>query len=188
MPYFFNRHPEVQYDMGYTGNSITVHNPLVRFKLKEALKSRSALYYTHNLEDGQSVQFVANEYYDDVTLDWIIYFVNDIVDPQYDLPLNYQDFINFIKGKYGSVEDALNTVHHYEQIIQTQSVLYDGTIVPEKVIEVDATTYAGLAADEKREIDCYEYEQAENEKKRNIKVLHKDYLIQVLDEIEGIFE
>ena len=188
MPHFFNRHPEVDYDMGLTGNSVTVQNPLVRFKLKDALKSRSALYYSHNLEEGQSIQYIANQYYEDPTLDWVIYVVNDIIDPQFDLPLDYQDFINFVKGKYGSIESALNTNHHYEQIIQTHQVLFDGTVVPEKTIEVDATTYVGLAVDEKRAVDNYTYEQNLNESKRRIKVLHKDYLVQILDEIESIFE
>ncbi len=188
MAFFFKKFPKIQYDLERDGFDKTIHNPLVRFKLKDILKSRTALYYTHSLNEGETAQFIAEKYYDDSTLDWVIYIVNDIIDPQYDMPLDYNNFVNYVKGKYGSVETAMSTVHHYEQIIQTQSVLYDGTIIPEKVIEVDATTYAGLAADEKREIDCYEYENRLNNDKKTIKILHLNYLQNFLEEAESIFE
>jgi hypothetical protein len=97
------------------------------------------------LKKGKPQSLLQIRYYDDSTLDWIIYIVNDIIDPQYDLPMDYQQFIAYVKSKYGSTESALNTTHHYEHIIQTQSVLFDGTIVPEKVIVVDETTYNTLS-------------------------------------------
>ena len=187
MAFFFENHPLISYDVQKNGIPRTVQNPLVRFKLQNILKSRTALYYTHDIEEGQSVEFIADRYYGDSTLDWVIYIVNDIIDPQYDLPLDYQQFVAFVKSKYGSTESALNTLHHYEHIIQTQSVLYDGTIVPEKVIIVDETTYNGLVATEKREITNYTYEERLNESKRTIKILHSDYLDQFLAEAEGIF-
>ena len=188
MTFFFKNHPSISYDVQKNGISRTAQNPLVRFKLQELLKSRSALYYTHDIEEGQTAEFIADKYYDDSTLDWIIYIVNDIIDPQYDLPMDYQQFIAYVKSKYGSVESALNTVHHYEHIIQIQSVLFDGTIVPEKVIVVDETTYNTLVSTERREVSNYTYEERLNESKRTIKVLHVDFLTQFLDEAERIFE
>jgi hypothetical protein len=188
MTFFFENHPRISYDVQKNGISHTVQNPLVRFKIQELLKSRSALYYTHDIEEGQSIEFIADRYYGDSTLDWVIYIVNDIIDPQYDLPMDYQQFVAYVKSKYGSVESALNTVHHYEHIIQIQSVLFDGTIVPEKVIVVDETTYNTLVSTERREVSNYTYEERLNESKRTIKVLHTDYLGQFLDEAERIFE
>ena len=188
MPFFFANHPSVSYDVQKNGVPNIVQNPLVRFKLQQVLENRSALYYTHNLQEGQSLQFIAKRYYNDVTLDWIIYIINDIIDPYYDLPLDYQQFTAFVKSKYNSVESALNTVHHYEQIIQTQSILFDGTIVPEKSIIVDETTYNGLATTERREVSNYTYEERQNEKKRDIKILHNDFIPNFLNEAESIFE
>jgi hypothetical protein len=188
MPFFFNKHPSISYDLLKNSRPKTIQNPLVRYRLQEVLKNKAALYYTHDLKEGQSVQYIAQRYYGDSTLDWVIYVVNNIIDPQYDLPLGYQDFINYVKGKYGSVESALNGVHHYEQILQSQSVRFDGTILPEKYITIDATTYAGLSATEKREVSNFTYEERLNESKRTIKILHKDYLTQFLAEAESIFE
>ncbi len=65
MTFFFKNHPSVSYDVQKNGISHTVQNPLVRFKIQELLKSRSALYYTHDIEEAQTVQFIADKYYDD---------------------------------------------------------------------------------------------------------------------------
>jgi hypothetical protein len=167
---------------------MSIQNPLVRFKLREIIKNKSILYYTHDIKEGQTCEYIANRYYGDSTLDWVIYIVNDIIDPQYDLPLGYQDFINYVKSKYNSIESALSTTHHYEQIIQSQSVLFDGTIIPEKYITVDLTTYNGLPINEKRDISNFTYEERLNESKRTIKILHKDFLINFINESERIFE
>jgi len=188
MTFFFKNHPQVSYDIQGNGVPRTVQNPLVRFKLLDVLKNRTALYYTHDIQEGQSLEFIANRYYGDSTLDWVIYIVNDIIDPQYDLPLDYQQFVAFVRSKYNSVESSLNTIHHYEHIYQTQSVLFDGTIVPEKTINVDLTTYNGLVATDRREVSNYVYEEELNESKRSIKVLHVDYLVDFLAEAESIFE
>ena len=187
MSFFFKNYPSIKYDLLKDGTNRVIQNPLVRFKLKNVLKNKIALYYTHNLEEGQTLQFIADKYYEDSTLDWIIMITNDIIDPQYDLPLGYQDFVNYVRGKYGSIEAAQQQTHHYEWIYQPFQKLFDGTIVPEKRLNVDATTYAGLPVDEKREVDSYTYEVEKNEDKREIKILKKDYLPQFLSEFEGIF-
>ena len=188
MAFFFKNNPQVSYDLQKNGIPRTVQNPLVRFKLQEILKNRTAIYYTHDITEGQSVEFIADRYYGDSTLDWVIYITNDIIDPQYDLPLDYQEFVAFVRSKYGSTESALNTVHHYEHIIQTQSVLFDGTIVPEKTITVDLTTYNSLVATDRREVSNFTYEEKLNDSKRTIKVLHADYVVDLINEAESIFE
>ena len=188
MVHFFNNFPSVEYDMGRTGVVQNIQNPLVRFKLLDILKNKSALYYKHIVEEGQSAQFIADNYYEDVTLDWVIYLVNDIYDTLYDWPMDYQVFTEFVKSKYGSIETALNTVHQYEYIIQEQTVLFDETIVPEEVLVVDKTTYDGLGINEKREVSKYTYEERLNDAKRSIKILQRELLDQFLAEAESVLE
>ena len=54
--------------------------------------------------------------------------VNDIIDPYYDWPLNYQNFINYMKSLYGSVDGAKSTVYEYRKILSEQTTLIDGTV------------------------------------------------------------
>lgn len=188
MAFFFNKHPEIQYDVLQNGVPSKAQNPLVRFKIKEIIKDRTALYYTHDMQEGQSVQFIAQKYHGDANLDWLIFLINDIIDPLFDLPLDYQEFTSYVRSKYGSIESAMNGVHHYEQIIQQQSLNFDGTPIPEKVVVIDETTYGTLTPTSRRSVSNYTYEEEHNEKKRTIKILHNNYLTQVLDEAERIFE
>lgn len=186
--HFFVNHPEISFDLLKNGQPRNIQNLLARYRVLEEIKDKVNLYYYHEVEEGQSAQFIANRYYGDSELDWIIFIVNDIHDVLYDWPMDYQPFINFIKGKYGSVESALNTVHHYEWIYQSQSIRFDDSIIPEDVIVVDATTYATLPSSQRREVSNYTYEERLNNNKRNIKILENIYLPQLLDEAERIFE
>ena len=102
MPFFFANHPSVSYDVQKNGVPNIVQNPLVRFKLQQVLENRSALYYTHNLQEGQSLQFIAKRYYNDVTLDWIIYIINDIVHSR----INFVG-INFVIRLHFKLRDKL---------------------------------------------------------------------------------
>lgn len=188
MAFYFRNHPTIQYDLLKNGANKVIQNPLVRFKVLDALNNKTVLFHSHNLQEGHTLQFVADRYYGDVSLDWVIMLTNNIIDPQYDLPLDYQEFVNFIKSKYGAVETAQQQVHHYEWIYQSNEILYDGTIIPEKKINVDSTTYATLPVGEKREVDSYTYEVELNDAKRNLKILHRDYLSLLLTEVESIFE
>ena len=188
MGYFFEHFPVVKYDIEKNGNTKLVMNPLVRFKIRSILENKTVLYYTYDIKDGERGAEIAERYYGDSTLDWVLFLVNDIIDPQYDWPLGYQDLLNYIKSKYGSVSDAQSEVHHYEWIYQQHAVLSDGTIVPAKHLEVDATTYVTLAAADRREVDAYTYEVEKNDAKRLIKVLNKSYIPAFVSEVRAIFK
>ena len=121
MSFFFRYHPTTEYTL--KGKTFTFQNMFLRYRLLKVLENRSMLYYEHELVEGQSLQYIAERYYEDSSLDWVILITNNIVDPQFDLPLEYQDFINYVKGKYGSVESAMGTTHHYEQIIQVNMTM-----------------------------------------------------------------
>jgi len=187
MAHFFRNHPKVSYDLNKDNTPINVQNPLVRFIYKEALKDKATWYYTHDMAPGQSLQYIAERYYGDSRLDWVLMITNDILDPVYDLPLDYNDFIAYIRSKYGSVPEAQAKVKHYEQIIAEQTKLTDGTIVPKIVQIVDETTYNTLTDSARREVDCYTYEDELNESKRTIKILRREFLPSVLASVKEIF-
>ena len=109
--------------------------------------------------------------------------VNDIQDPVFDWPLNSREFGNFIKDKYGTLNDAQTRVHHYEQIIRSR-VEATGTTdaIPEKTIEVDETSYDALDVADRKIIYCYDWEVDRNEAKRDIKLIDRKYVADILSE------
>ena len=95
MSNYFNIFPKIDYDISKSGITKNVVDLTVRYAIKTKIKNRSATYYNYIIKDGERPDTLANRFYDDSKLDWVVLMVNDIVDPLYDWPLNYQNFLNF---------------------------------------------------------------------------------------------
>lgn len=188
MAYYFKNFPKVDYDLEKNNKSTLLTNVMVRFKVQEILTQQRAVYYTYNVKDNERADIIAFKYYGDATLDWLIYIVNNIIDPQYDWPLDSYSFNNYIIKKYGSVEAAVELVHHYERIVQQQQRLFDDTILPEKTAIIDYDSYLDLLPNDRKIIDSYAYELSLNEKKREIKLLDERYLSSVLTQVRRVFK
>jgi len=197
MAHYFKPFPKIDYDLKKNGKSNSLTNITLRFKVQEALLSQSAIYYDYQVQEEDRPDIVAELYYQDSTLDWLILIVNDIIDPQFEWPKEQYSLDKFIRQKYGSISEAQGTVHHYEKILNAQSTLADGTVVPERTVKIDQTTYNSLAGDTlqgetgfvkiRREVSAYQYEQDLNDERRNIKLLDEVYLPQILSAVRGVF-
>jgi len=188
MAEYFSPFPKVQYDIKKNGNPVLLTNITVRFKIQQALQSRKVVYYTYEVQDGDRPDVIADIYYKDTYLDWLVILVNDIIDPLFEWPLDSQAFENFIRKKYGSVSAARAEVHHYEKILNPQSKLYDGTIIPERTVVVDETTYETLSSGSRRLVSAYDYELNLNDGRRNIYLLDSAYVTDILASVRGVFD
>ena len=187
MAFYFRPFPLINYDIKKNKLPLLLTNVTARYKIRDILKNRVAIYYDYIVKDGDRPDNIAFKYYEDETLDWLIYLVNDIIDPYYDWPLDQDAFNRYIRTLYGSVAGAKGTVFEYRKIITKQKVLFDGTNVPERYVVVDQNTYNTLAADLRREVDAYEYYEEENNNKRRIRLLDKRFAANVKSEVEVIF-
>ena len=195
----------------------TVTNIISRFKFEEALKENSSVFYPYQIQDGDTPEIIAHKYYNDPERHWIVLLFNDIVDPQFDWPLNQNSIIEYIDKKY-TANGAANTtpvsglawamstnnVYGYYKVITTTA--NDGTQTLTK-LKVDANTYANVtpiapnvfgppyttSAGERVNITItkekktyYDYEIEENEKKREIKLLKKDFVSEVEKEFKRV--
>lgn len=193
MAYFFTNHPTVLYDPTGGNSPQVVIDITRRFKIGELLKNKRLVLYDYQIKEHDRPDLMAQKYYDDPRLDWLFFITNDIYDPYFQWPLNYNQLTNYIRQKYGSVSVAQGTNHHYEQIItQRQEYVsnYDNSVIviPEKTLIVDYTTYSGLASTSKRAVSCFDYEEAANNLKRNIKILDKSYVPSLMQEFKVIFD
>ena len=187
MSFYFRPFPTVLYSHKKNKNFELLTNITLRYKIKELVKQKKSIYYDYVIKDSDRPDIIAYKYYKDESLDWILLITNDIIDPYYDWPLSYQSFIEFIKNLYGSVDAAKSTVFEYRKILNQQSVLIDGTVVPKRTVVVDLNTYSNLAPADREEIDAYEYYDELNDKKRNIKLLDEQYIGLVTTQVETIF-
>lgn len=186
MPFYFDPFPTVNYDLNGDGNTQLAQNLLVRFRLQAVVESKTVLYYQYTIKENEKPDSIAAKYYDDPTLSWIILLTNNVTNPLFDWPLDYRSFVNFIKGKYGSVALAQAEVQRYEKIISTATT-NQGIVIPERTLTVDQTTYDSLAPAERRIVYAYDYEVELNDDKRNIKILDRKYLPGILASVEDVF-
>lgn len=186
MSFFFTYFPTVDYDFSKRGKFTTVTDITKRFKLKTLIEERGVVFYDYIVKDSDRPDIIAEKLYGDSKLDWIIFLANDIIDPYYDWPLNQTNLDNFIASKYGSISAAQAGVHHYEWILKATTQHTDGTIIPEKTVEVTLTKYNTLTPANRRVVTNYDYEFNQNEKKRQIKLLDEAYVDLVLNEYKSV--
>lgn len=90
-----------------------------RVKMLDSVITNINAYYQYSMQEGDTFENIAYRYYGDVNKFWIVAFTNKIIDPFYDVPLRYQQFIDYIDGKYGSISNSQNILDHYEKKITT---------------------------------------------------------------------
>jgi len=176
MSFMFDRWPTVSYDVKKNGKPLTLTNITLRFKINELLRDKSVVMYNYDVQDGERPDIIAHKYYSDAALDWVILLTNNIIDPQFEWPLDDRSFERYMRNKYGSLEAAKRTHHQYEKILRETQVYFDGTIIPEKTVVVDKETYDLTSATSRRAIDKYTYELELNEARSRIKILDERYI------------
>ena len=212
MAKYFNYFPKTFYTSNNNATGIdTVTNLIARFGFEQKLKENSLVFYEYNIQESDTPEIIASKYYDNPERHWIVLLFNDIIDPQYDWPLQYNTLINFIDDKYtanGSANatpqtglvwaQSTNNVKSYFKIV-TRTSSSDSLI---EKIEVDANTYANVVASTttytlqdgttvseavtKEKQTYYDYEIEENEKKRTINLLKKEFVSEVEKEFKRI--
>ena len=65
------------------------------------------LFYPLVLTAGLRADSLADAYYEDSSMDWLIYLANDIIDPYYDWYLDDMEFNEYIRDKYGTIEFSI---------------------------------------------------------------------------------
>lgn len=215
MAKFFNYFPKTIYTANTNVTGLdTVTNIIARFRFEESLKENSAAFYKYSVQDSDTPEIIAHKYYEHSERHWIVLMFNDIIDPQFDWPLKYENFINYVDSKYSAngaanttVQSGLawamsiNNVHSYYKIVKRTSA--DGTVIEEK-LQVDANTYANVAATSatitlqsgniitqtvsKEKKTYYEYEMDVNEEKRNIILLKPEFVPQIEKEFKKLIK
>ena len=185
MSEFFQHYPQIDYNITGTAPPTykTAINIMTRAKLRNVILNDVVQYFPYSIPEAERPDITSFNIYGDVKFTWLIFLINDIHDPIYDWPLATRDLVNFIKDKYGTINDAKNTVHHYEQIVRTR-VEATGTTdaIPVAKIEVDVTTYDALDAEDRDIVYCYNWELDRNESKRDIKLIDAMYVGDIMSE------
>jgi len=155
---YFSLFPQIYYTLD--GKSAQIVTDFMRRVTPTSYtQSTAVIYQSYTINDGESASFLADQFYNDPQLDWIIYLVNNIINPVYDWPLSYENLLAFCNAKYpGNVYG----IHHY--------VNAAGLICDNGVGTVSVSNFT--------------YEDELNEAKRNIKVLLPSLVTEFINELK----
>jgi len=213
MAKFFNYFPKTF----YTSNNNTVGvdsvtNITVRVAFEKTLRENSIDFYPYQIQDSDTPEIIADKYYDNPERHWIVLLFNNIIDPQWDWPLNSKNIIEYIDKKYTANGAANTTVQTgiawalsenntqaYFKVITTTGKNREITV---EKFQIDANTYANVASStnsyttqanelititvSKEKRSYYTYEIEENEEKREIKLLKSQFVEDVEKEFKQI--
>lgn len=186
MSNFFNNFPKVNYDIKKNKQSLLLTNITARFIVEEILSSQTAPYYTFTINAEDRPDVVAYKYYNNANYDWVILLVNTIIDPYFEWPMPRQTFIRHLTTTYGSVSQAKQQVHEYRKIIQHATVV-KGQPIAERYVVVDETTYNKTLLNDRQLISKYQHEEQQNEQRRNINLIDKQYVHKIVNAKQKVF-
>jgi hypothetical protein len=215
MARYFNFFPTTIYSADDTNSGLdSVTNIIARFSFEQKLKENAAAFYKYDIQDSDTPEIIASKFYDSPERHWIVLLFNDIIDPQYDWPLDSRTLIKYIDSKYSTPEfadtantsvsglswakDISNVKSFYKTITTTNS---DGSEDTQK-FEVDADTHANVGTTTtfftlengstiKQTISTetesyYDFEIEENERKRSINLLKSELVPAVEKEFKRV--
>jgi hypothetical protein len=215
MAKYFNFFPKTLYSLSNKSTSAdSVTNIIARFGFESTLKENSNIFYPYDIQDGDTPETIANKYYGSPERHWVVLLFNDIIDPQYDWPLDQRTIIKYINDKYtangsanvtsqtGLAWSQSNTKSYYKVVTRVTNNATKNTI--KEKIELDANTYANVVISNstktlqsgtvivetvsKETETYYDYELNLNESKRKIRLLRSEIVSQsgLLDEFKRV--
>jgi hypothetical protein len=163
--------------MGYDikGDKIfkLVPNILRRVKLRANLKNGMFMFDNYDVKEGETPETVAYKWFGDTEYHWVILMTNNITDRYYEWPLTQPQFHTHLEDKYGV--GNIDATHHYE-ISQASgpTTSRDNS----HLVEVNSDASGATA------ITNREFEQRNQDKIRQIRLLDKKYLSTFVSEFE----
>jgi hypothetical protein len=106
---YFQNFPYTYYSLDDIATTQIVTNISLRVRLSDELKNNFSLFDKYDIKDGETPEILADKFYSNPQLHWIILHTNDILDPRFDWPLTTNNLVLFAQGKYNNV----NAPHHY---------------------------------------------------------------------------
>jgi hypothetical protein len=212
MARYFNFFPRTTYIKSSDSTEIDVlTNITSRFGFEQSFKENTSIFYEYEVRDGDTPEIIANKIYGDSEKHWVILSLNDIVDPNYDWPLEQRTLVRFIDEKYTANADTANgqsglvwsksNIKEYYKI-ETTTHNASETITVNRY-QVDANTFANVAPTftpsvalqdgsfidvevSKETKTYYDFEIEDNEKKRRIKILKPEFVFAVDQEFRRV--
>lgn len=124
----FNKIPNILYDVDLTNKPVLVKNIFRSAHTIDSYRKNPNFYYYHTLKQHETIEDLAEYYYENARLSWVILLYNEIRDIYSELPRDHNTFLRYVESKYYP-ENVLN----FERIQSLPRVplngQYDGELI-----------------------------------------------------------
>ena len=174
---YFSNFPLMAYDIKGDKGYKLVPDILRRVKLRANIRNGMFMFDNYDVKEGETPEIVAFKWFGDAEYHWVILMTNNITDRYYEWPLTQPQFQLHLEDKYGV--GNIDAVHHYE-ISQTSgpTTSRDNS----HLVEVNSDASGATT------ITNREYEQREQDRIRQIRLLDKKYLGAFVSEFERLIK
>ena len=163
---YFSKFPLFAYDIKNNNNYKLLPDILRRVKLRATIKSGGMLFDKYDVKEGEKPEDVAYKWFGDAELHWVILMTNNITDRYYGWPMNQSQFAEYLDDKYSNPD----AIHHYEVTKDSGRTTGQGPSDYSHLVEVNSDTDNAVS------VSFREYEEREQDKKRQIQLLDKSLL------------
>ena len=190
---YFSIVPNISYDekpIKYPfseSDFVVAKNFFRRYKISDDIFS-SAVYFTKfSIPDGMRPDAVALKMYGNEFYDWIILLVNNMVNAQYDWPMNNYEIYKILEEEY---DDPYSEISHYEikeaigpysAGLHVDETFYNG----QHKLNINGSIQTKNGNEICSPVTVAEYYTSENEKKREIYLLKGEYVQSFIDDFRS---
>jgi len=189
---YFRELPNIDYqsflsDSLSSQSYITVKNLFRRNKLRDDLSNVFTLFNKYEIPEGSRPDLVAEEFYGNAELDWVVLLTAGIINVRDEWPLSNYNLYRYAENLYGI--DGLNDVRYYEtKEVKDSSgrlILPKEKVVDSNFTIPDPDDYTATL-NPVRPVTNWEYEVRKNDEKSSIYLLRREYLQQFLNDMREI--
>ena len=166
---------------------VVAKNFFRRYKVSDDIFS-SAVYFTKfSIPDGMRPDAVALKAYGNEFYDWIVLLVNNMVNAQYDWPMNNYEIYKILEEEY---DDPYSEINHYEikeaigpysAGLHVDETFYNG----QHKLNINGSIQTKNGNEICSPVTVAEYYTSENEKKREIYLLKGEYVQSFIDDFRS---
>ena len=201
MSNYFRRLPNLDYpsllkERESNTDFVQTKNLFRRVKIREDLFANFMQFDKYEVIGDERPDNVAEKVYGNDGLDWVILLSNNIIDINNEWPLSQLQLNRFLAEKY--TPQQLVSIHHYETLElrdnKNQLILPAGLVVDEDFnLEYFSggqvkSTNSLVDGRPIKAVTFYDYENSQNDKKRNINVLKQEFLGLFIKDFERIMK
>lgn len=160
---YFRKFPKIYYTLREKNVDVfkIVTDITANVRIRKAALSNITIWESYDIREGETPEIIAEKFYKDATLHWVIMLVNNRYNMYNDFPLSYNELMLYVNKKYPG---AQNSIKEYRK---------DGYVV-------DSTVIGAVGITNK------EYEVEKNEAKRRIKIIAPALINTVVQELNDL--